>query len=312
MATSVTKFDDAKVPTFFRAPAESATNALAALAPPTFPYLSIKGKRFAIVRNKEEETIMRPDDDETPANAIEAVLVNTAPNFSKVYYAEGYTEGSKDKPTCYSDDGVAPASDVADKQANACMGCDHNAWGTGNNGKGKACSDSLRLAISFPDSLNDPMLLRVPPASLKNATEYAAFLSRKGAPMEGLVTKIKFDPEEATPKLQFSAVRYLAEGQYKEVLEVATARITQQIIAAVANRAQAPRIAAPAKTEDEADQPAGEDSAATAEASAKATKAPKAAKTNGAKDAKGAKGGGSVSALAAKLRASMKSAAVDD
>lgn len=305
MATAVTKFDDAKVPTFFRAPAESATNALAALAPPTFPYLSIKGKRFAMVRNKEEETIMRPDDDETPANAIEVVLVSTASNFSKVYYAEGYVEGSKDKPTCYSDDGVAPAPDVADKQAVKCMGCDHNAWGTGNNGRGKACSDSLRLAISFPDSLNDPMLLRVPPASLKGATEYAAFLSRKGAPMEGLVTKIKFDPEEATPKLQFSAVRYLAEGQYKEVLEVAKAPITQQIVAAGPARAQ---IAAP-KTE------AGGEDGQEEEAPVKAAKGAKAAKetkkTNGSKK-EVAKKGGSVTALAARLRESMKSAAADD
>jgi len=304
MATAVTKFDEAKVPTFFRAPAESSTNALAALATPTFPYLSIKGKRFALVRNKEETPIMRPDDEDTPANAIEAVLVNTAPSFSKVYYAEGYVDGSKDKPTCASNDGVTPDAQVADKQSVKCATCEHNVWGSGANGKGKACSDSLRLAISFVDSLNDPMLLRVPPASLKAATEYAAFLSRKGAPMEGLVTKIRFDPEEATPKLQFSAVRYLSEGQYGEVLEVAKAPITQQIIGTiVASRQSEPALPKPLgpqlSNKDEAE-PAPAKPAKTAGKGKAASKA----------EVKGAATG--VSALAAKLKASMASAAADD
>jgi hypothetical protein len=315
MATAVTKFEEAKLPTFFRAPADSSTNALAALAPTTYPYLSIKGKRFALVRNKEETPIMRVDDDETPANAIEVVLVNTAPTFSKVFYAAGYTEGSKDKPTCYSNDGVAPASDAADKQAAKCAACEHNAWGTGNNGKGKACSDSLRLALSFPDSINDPFLLRVPPASLKAVTEYAAFLSRKGAPMEGLVTKIKFDSEEATPKLQFSALRYLTKEQYDEVMEVAKAGITQQIIGtnAVARLNNSTPALPPA---EEKGSPEAED-----EAPAKSPVKPPAKPVKGAKAPEKAvetrapekkAGNTTVSALAAKLKESMKSAATDD
>jgi hypothetical protein len=235
------------------------------------------------------------------------VLVNTAPTFSKVFYAAGYTEGSKDKPTCYSNDGVAPASDAAEKQSAKCMNCEHNAWGTGNNGKGKACSDSLRLAISFVDSINDPILLRVPPASLKAVTEYAAFLSRKGAPMEGLVTKIKFDSEEATPKLQFSALRYLTKEQYDEVMEVAKAGITQQIIGtnAVArlNNATIPPV------EDGAGDSATREEA-PAKPSVKSPVKPPAKKAEAKAPEK--KGTTTVSALAAKLKESMKSAAADD
>ena len=302
MSTTVTKFEEAKLPTFFRAPEESKTNTLAALASVTFPYLSIKGKRFAVVRNKEETTIMRVDDDETPANAIEAVLVNAASNYSKVFYASGYVEGSKDKPTCFSDNGIAPDPQATDKQSSACMTCEHNAWGTGTNGKGKACSDSLRLAISFPDSINDPMLLRVPPASLKAVTEYAAFLARKGAPMEGLVTKIKFDSEEATPKLQFSALRYLTEDQYKETLVVAKARISQQIIGVSftpAPKSGTPQqLEAPEKTEEVHQ----EEVKPAKKVEVKIDKAPK---NNG-------KTGASVSVLAAKLKKSMSSAAADD
>jgi hypothetical protein len=74
------------------------------------------------------------------------------------------------------------------------------------------------------------MLLRVPPASLKAITEYASMLTRKGAPMGGVVTKIKFDPAEATPKLQFTPVGFLTEVQFKESQEVAKSQIVQQII----------------------------------------------------------------------------------
>ena len=168
---------------FLRAPEGSATNALAALATGAFPYLSIKGKVFTIVRNKEETIITRPDDEDTPANALEVVVVAAAQNFSKVYYKEGYTEGSKEKPTCSSNDGVEPDAPSAEKQSKKCATCEHNVWGTGPKGKGKACSDSLRLAIAPPDTLNDPMLLRVPPASLRAVTDYAAKLATKGVPI---------------------------------------------------------------------------------------------------------------------------------
>lgn len=246
---AIVNFESAKLPSFLRAPEGSVTNALAALAAGTFPFMSIKGKRFAVVRNKEETIIMRPDDEETPANAIEVVIVSSATKYSKVFYASGYTDGSKEKPTCFSNDGVAPDPQSVEKQAKKCMTCPHNEWGSGTNGKGKACSDSLRMAISKPDELNDPMLLRVPPASLKGITEYAAMLSRKGAPMEGVVTKIKFDPTEATPKLQFSPVRWQSEAAYKEALEIAKTPIVEQILGVKPTAGAAP--AAPALDEDD-------------------------------------------------------------
>lgn len=259
MTTAIANFESAKLPSFLRAPEGSVTNALAALASGTFPFMSIKGKRFAVVRNKEETIIMRPDDEDTPANAIEVVIVNSATSYAKVFYATGYTEGSKEKPTCFSNDGKAPDPQSTDPQAKKCMTCPHNAWGSGSNGKGKACSDSLRLAIAKADELNDPMLLRVPPASLKAAVEYAASLARKGAPIEGVITKIKFDPAEATPRLIFTGVGFLSESAYHESQEVSKSAIVQQIIGAspvaMHDALPAPK-SAPAVEDDEDDTPA--------------------------------------------------------
>lgn len=255
MTTAIANFESAKLPSFLRAPEGSVTNALAALASGTFPFLSIKGKRFAIVRNKEETIIMRPDDDDTPANAIEVVIVNSATSYAKVFYATGYTEGSKEKPTCFSNDGKAPDAQSTDPQAKKCMACAHNAWGSGTNGKGKACSDSLRLAVANPAELNDPMLLRVPPASLKAIIEYSAMLARKGAPLEGVITKIKFDAAEATPRLIFAPVGFLSEDKYHESMEIGKSQIVQQIIgapiASVAEALPAPKQDAKAADEDE-------------------------------------------------------------
>jgi hypothetical protein len=184
-----------------------------------FPVISIKGKVFHIQRGDERTLVTKGDEDE-PASALEAVIVAVNPNKSKVYYDRGFEEGSVAKPTCYSNDGVAPAADAEDPQSNKCATCPHNQWGsriTDNGGKGKACGDSMRLAISAPDQLNDPMLLRVPAASLKTLGQYGGQLAKRGVEPQHVVTRIGFDYNVAHPALTFKAVRFVEEGELSEI-----------------------------------------------------------------------------------------------
>jgi hypothetical protein len=136
-----------------------------------FPVVSIKGKIFAIVRGGDRTTMMNPKDPDSPATAIEVVLLKGNKGVSKVYYAKGYQEGTEDqKPDCYSNEGVKPEDNSKNPQSKQCSTCAHNQWGSkigDNGGKGKACQDSKRLAIAAAGLINDPYLLRVPPASIK-------------------------------------------------------------------------------------------------------------------------------------------------
>lgn len=196
-----------------------------------FPVLSIKGKVFTLVKQDERKIITRElDGEQVPAAALEVVIVAANPNLSKVWYKGGYEDGANSKPDCFSNDGIAPDDSVESPQAKKCATCPKNVWGSGSNGKGKACGDSRRVALSAPDQINEPMLLRVPAASLKPLAEYGKKLDNRGVGFESVVTKIKFDMEEATPKLVFVPVGFLDEDQVNQVDEIAKSDKVQQII----------------------------------------------------------------------------------
>jgi hypothetical protein len=97
-------------------------------------------------------------------------------------------------------------------------------------GKGKACSDSKRLAIAAVDQINEPMLLRIPPASLKPLSEYVKFLDNRGADYDQVITKISFDMEAESPKLAFKPVGILDDETYKEVKEMSESETVRDII----------------------------------------------------------------------------------
>jgi len=184
-----------------------------------FPVVSIKGKVFHIQRG-DERTLVTKGEDGEPASFLETVIVAVNPSKSKVFYDSGYQDGSVAKPTCYSNDGIAPAGDADEPQAKKCQACPHNQWGsriTDNGGKGKACSDSMRLAIASPDQLNDPMLLRVPAASLKTLGQFGQQLGKRGVEPHHVVTKIGFDHSVAHPSLTFKAVRFVEANELSEV-----------------------------------------------------------------------------------------------
>ena len=192
----------------------------AAVSASGFPVISIKGKVFHIQRGDEKTLVSKEGVDDEPAGSLEAVIVAVNPNKSKVYYATGYEEGSSAKPTCYSNVGIEPAPDAEEPQSKKCATCPHSQWGskiTENGGKGKACGDSMRLAIAPPNQLNDPMLIRVPAASLKTLGQYGQQLAKRGVEPQHVVTKIGFDYNVAHPALTFKAVRFVDEGELAEI-----------------------------------------------------------------------------------------------
>ena len=185
-----------------------------------FPVISIKGKVFHIQRGDERELVTKTGTDDEPASALEVVILSVNPNKSKVFYNSGFVEGSVAKPTCYSNDGISPASDVEEPQSKKCNVCPHNQWGsriTENGGKGKACGDSMRLCVSPAGMINDPMLLRVPAATLKTLGQYGSQLAKRGVEPQYVVTRVGFDYNVAHPALTFKAMRFVEEAELATV-----------------------------------------------------------------------------------------------
>ena len=228
--SQVIPFESAKLPAYLSKVGAPVNDDLTTGIGGGYPVLSIKGKVFTLVKDKERTVIRRPDDPDEAATSLELVLLKANKAMSKVWYEFGYEDGSNAKPDCSSNDGTAPDAGTASPQAKTCAACPRNVWGSGKDGKGKSCQDSRRLAVTSAGQLNEPMLLRVPPASLKNLAEYGKMLSNRGVPYTAVVTKVRFDVEEATPKLVFTPVSMLTEEQYNDAMAVANSDLVSNII----------------------------------------------------------------------------------
>jgi hypothetical protein len=212
------------VPAHIRAAfAQPSNSDLAAGVSAGYPIISYKGKVWHVVEAGERTlvTVGEGRNANDPAASLEAVIVRANPALNKVYYPDGYEEGSTERPLCHSDDGILPAADAQEKQAAACGACPHNEWGSkisDNGSRGKACADSRRMAVAAVDDLENPMLLRCPAASLKTLLAYGSQLEKRGWPYQALVTRIGFDASLAYPALTFTPERWLEPDELEQVM----------------------------------------------------------------------------------------------
>lgn len=237
--SNIIPFDSGNLPAYLK----SATRALinddltAHAGVGGFPVMSIKGKNFTVVRDGERTVLTKEVDGEKIAvPSIEVVLVKANKGTSKVFYMRGYQEGSEaTKPDCFSNEGTKPDASVAEPQSKSCAVCTHNQWGSkigDNGGKGKACQDSVRMAIATPDMINDPYLLRVPPASIKSLGEYGKMLAKRGVGYNMVVTRVGFDMESPTPKLTFKPTGLLDDATFGKVQEAIESDTVKSILGA--------------------------------------------------------------------------------
>lgn len=242
-----------------------------------FPIISIKGKVFTRVDGDEREVIKRPGEDD-PASSINVIILKQNPNDSKVYYTGSYSEGSDEKPTCYSNNGIAPEADAAEPQATKCAICPHNQWGsriTENGSKGKACADSRRIAVAALGLINDPMLIRVPAASLKPLGLYGDSLAKRQVPYQLAVTKVGFDYTVAHPALTFKAEGLVDENTAEQIVEILKDPVIDRILGITSDAPPLTAITStptPAPAPTPAPTPAPVDDAAEKAAAAKAAK----------------------------------------
>ena len=231
----VALFEDggANVPAHIRAKFGAVSNdALSAGVSMGFPILSFKGKVWHVVQGKDKTLVTDPVSGD-PKFSLEVVIVRANPHISKVFYEGGYVEGSVEPPTCFSHDGFEPAVGVAEKQATKCAVCPRNQWGsrvTESGAKGKECSDSRRLAVAPAGELANPMLLRIPAASLKDLSVYGDMLAKRNTPFQAIVTRIGFDTNVAYQKLIFTPLRWLTADEVDLVAETMEGPVVTSII----------------------------------------------------------------------------------
>jgi hypothetical protein len=183
--------------------------------------ISIKGGVFRKLANGEE--VGKIED-----RHMNVIFVKLAHTPARTYYTQGYEEGAKVAPVCWSSDSKTPDEAVKDKPATSCDKCPHSVKGTGQNGKGTACRLQWRTAVVLPDSVGGDVLQLVLPATSVFGKEengkwpfraYIQMLANNNISASRVVTRMQFDTAQSVPTLLFSPVDAVTAEELEVISE---------------------------------------------------------------------------------------------
>lgn len=190
-------------------------------------FLSVKGAKFSLGGNDL-------------GNELDVVILDYIRE--NTYYSEGFDSDSPQSPECYAfartdeADTMAPHPEAADPQHEACKGCPNAEWGSAERGRGKACSERWRLALTTADQLEDVenaevRYLRISPTNGKAFITYMRGLLAASKPLWTVVTKLTVQPDDKTMiALSFRAVdRAATDGASYGALKAKHDAVAQEI-----------------------------------------------------------------------------------
>lgn len=143
------------------------------------------------------------DDPDNPeyVQTLEGVILHS--HNANVYWPEGSEYDDNIPPQCQSDDGKLGVG----CPGGLCASCGYNVFGTGPNGKGKACKN-MRVLYLLQSGGFMPIQLSLPPTSIKPYTNFlnSAFLARRRG-LCGSVVRISLKKEN-NGKDDYSVARF--------------------------------------------------------------------------------------------------------
>jgi hypothetical protein len=218
-----------EVPEYLRSGpgADAAKKALAdaasmAASSNSVPRISLRGREFRVIENGEEIKKYRDE--------MQFVIVGVEPDAGfmiKTFYSKGYQSGAKEPPSCSSEDGIAPAPWVQEKQAPTCRQCPKNVFGSAISPSGKqtkACRDSKRAWIVLADDprpVHERTLygLNVTVASLKAFSDHGRKLHAAGVAPFMAITRAKMMDAEF-PQLDFELAGWVSQSDLPQVTKL--------------------------------------------------------------------------------------------
>jgi len=215
----------------------------------TVPSLTFTGKTWTININGEAKQLMREiDGEEVPVSVMNAVILDYAKTRGRAYYEGQFDAKNPGRPKCWSADGKVPHESVTDKQAQVCNVCEWSKKGSKMNDQGQsitACSQYRLIALVPANRLDfTPLRMKIAVTSdwddqspdlkangwfgFKNYIDHLVANKENATSM--LVTKMKFDPNVAYPKIIFSRSRWLEEHEADIIEPVALSEEVKRLI----------------------------------------------------------------------------------
>lgn len=172
-----------------------------------------------------------------------------------------YDKDDVQPPDCYAysdavgDPEMAPHPEAADKQAETCAECEKNQFGTARTGRGKACSNTIKLAALTAADCKEAEDIpaaelafgRVSPTNMKHFAGYVKMLEEEhGRPPWAVVTEISsFDDPDTQIRLEFKLAELIDEEDAGDILDALERRADAEKIQSLLQVPYGPKIDRP-------------------------------------------------------------------
>lgn len=131
---------------------------------------------------------------------------------TRQYFPNPFNANNIKPPVCFAQakaiPDLAPDPSCEQPQHESCTECPLNAWGSDpNGGKGKACKNGVRLALTPADSSISPVyILDVTPTGLSSWNSLMSACNQLGQDPIQFIVDISFSPTATYPSLVFQTV----------------------------------------------------------------------------------------------------------
>lgn len=216
----------------------------------TVPTLSYEGKVWTVGLNGEKHKIMRSneDGDQEPASIMQVVILDYNKRRGRAFYEGAYDPSKPGVPLCWSDDGVAPHVSVEKPICGSCQTCPKSMKGSRITEQGKAavaCSQFRMLVVAPVNRLNQPLRMKLaitsdydknnPEAEAQGWYAFHQYTEKVKAGdsihTAAFVTKMRFDPNVAYPKVQFSGARWLTPEETQITEQMCDSEAVKKLLA---------------------------------------------------------------------------------
>lgn len=186
--------------------------------------ISIKGGVFRKVVGGKEIAALED-------RHMDVIFVKMAHKASRTFYSQGYQEGVKASPVCWSANSEAPDAEVQNPQSDTCKSCPQSIKGSSATGQGAACRLSWRTAVVLPNDPSGDVMQLVLPATSCFGDEvngkypfrpYIQMLANNNVSAGRVVTKMQFDMASPVPKLLFSPTAIVPQEDIDKVTAQST------------------------------------------------------------------------------------------
>lgn len=162
------------------------------------------------IRITQDKKFELPDG--TTLDSLEVAVVDFV--YRNEYYLGNFNRKAIQPPACFAISAVAADLTASDnspmKQSDAgCAVCQQNQFGSSPSGDGKACKNTVYLAVLPLDATPDTPIwvIKTSPTAVKHFNGYVSKVARQAnVPVTAVATKLSFDETQTYASVRFEAM----------------------------------------------------------------------------------------------------------